>query len=124
MRVLLCNMERTKEMRKILLFICIALFASSCGKKQWEYKTISINGQTGIYGDMSNTTFNDQTATFNKLGKEGWELVGTYTEINTAFPNFGSSEYVTGIRTNTRTTVVNFVFKRPYSNDNNSKKVK
>jgi len=28
------------------------------------------------------------------------------------FPNFGNSEYVTGLRTNTRTVVVNFVFKR------------
>ena len=40
------------------------------------------------------------------------ELVSAYTETGTAFPNFGSSEYVTGIRDNTRTSVVNFVFKR------------
>ena len=33
-------------------------------------------------------------------------------ETGTAFPNFGNSEYVTGIRDNTRTAVVNFVFKR------------
>ena len=50
--------------------------------------------------------------TFNELGKEGWELVSTYTETATAFPNFGNSDYVTGIRDNTRTSVVNFVFKR------------
>ena len=47
------------------------------------------------------------------MGKEGWELVSTYTETATAFPNFGNSDYVTGIRDNTRTSVVNFVFKRP-----------
>jgi hypothetical protein len=47
-----------------------------------------------------------------KMGKEGWELVSTYTEIGTSFPNFGNSEYVTGLRDNTRTCVVNFVFKR------------
>ena len=47
------------------------------------------------------------------MGKEGWELVSTYTEVATVFPNFGNSEYVTGIRENVRTNVVNFVFKRP-----------
>jgi hypothetical protein len=47
------------------------------------------------------------------MGEDGWELVSTYTEIATAFPNFGNSEYVTGIRENVRTSVVNFVFKRP-----------
>ena len=45
-------------------------------------------------------------------GRVLWELVSAYTETGTAFPNFGSSEYVTGIRDNTRTSVVNFVFKR------------
>ena len=40
------------------------------------------------------------------------ELVQAYTETGTAFPNFGNSDYVTGIRDNTRTAVVNFVFKR------------
>ena len=39
-------------------------------------------------------------------------MVSADPEAGTAFPNFGSSEYVTGIRDNTRTSVVNFVFKR------------
>ena len=47
------------------------------------------------------------------MGNDGWELVSTFTEVATAFPNFGNSEYVTGIRENVRTSVVNFVFKRP-----------
>jgi len=47
------------------------------------------------------------------MGEDGWELVNSYTETNTVHPNFGSSEYVTGIRENTRTSVLNFVFKRP-----------
>ena len=62
--------------------------------------------------DFGTLVFADQTSMLNKMGKEGWELVSTYTEIGTSFPNFGNSEYVTGLRTNTRTVVVNFVFKR------------
>ena len=62
--------------------------------------------------DYGALVYGDQTAMLNKMGKEGWELVSTYTETATAFPNFGNSDYVTGIRDNTRTSVVNFVFKR------------
>jgi hypothetical protein len=62
------------------------------------------------YGPL---VYGDQTSMLNKMGQEGWELVNTYTEIATAFPNFGNSEYVTGLRENVRTSVINFVFKRP-----------
>ena len=30
----------------------------------------------------------------------------------TRYPNFGNKEYVTGIRTNTKTSAINFIFKR------------
>lgn len=30
------------------------------------------------------------------LGDAGWEVVGTYLEMETAYPNFGKAEYVTG----------------------------
>ena len=70
--------------------------------------------------------YGDQTAMLNKMGKEGWELVSTYTETATAFPNFGNSDYVTGIRDNTRTSVVNFIFKRQSDGkeENNDKPTK
>ena len=55
----------------------------------------------------------DEVTYVNTMAKDGWELVSTYTETTTVFPNFGNSEYVTGIRENVRTSVVNFVFKRP-----------
>lgn len=48
----------------------------------------------------------------NMFGIDGWELVDVYTIVETSFPNFGSEEYVTGIRENTQTSSVNYVFKR------------
>lgn len=97
-------------MRKLFFILSFVALLSSCDNKKWEYKTVSIEGQS--YGEMSSPTFRNPTPMLNELGKDGWEVVGTYTEINTSFPNFGNQEYVTGIRTNTATTVVNFVLKR------------
>ena len=40
------------------------------------------------------------------------ELVDVYTIEETVHPNFGNEEYVTGLRENTRTASINYVFKR------------
>lgn len=48
----------------------------------------------------------------NQLGKEGWELVSTYLEMETAWPNFGKDEFVTGIQPNIRPQRLVLVFKR------------
>ena len=101
-------------MKKLILGFCLIAMLASCGSKneQWEYKVVKVAGHDAeIAADFGTLVFADQTAMLNKMGKEGWELVSTYTETGTAFPNFGNSEYVTGIRDNTRTAVVNFVFK-------------
>ena len=97
----------------------------SCGSKneQWEYKVVKVAGKNAeMMADFGSLVFSDQTAMLNKMGKEGWELVSTYTETGTSFPNFGNSEYVTGLRTNTRTVVVNFVFKRVSDGKEETKK--
>lgn len=102
-------------MKKILFIVCL-LAIISCGTKEqaWEYKIVKVAGKDAeILADYGSLVYGDQTTMFNKMGKEGWELVSTYTEVATVFPNFGNSEYVTGIRENVRTNVVNFVFKRP-----------
>lgn len=102
-------------MKKVLLLLCMIAALVSCGSKneQWEYKVVKVAGADAeIAADFGTLVFADQTAMLNKMGKEGWELVSVYTETGTAFPNFGNSEYVTGIRDNTRTAVVNYVFKR------------
>lgn len=100
-------------MRKILCILSLAALLSSCGNKQWEYRTFSINSK--YHGDAQSPTFNNPTNSLNDLGKQGWEVIGTYTEVKTCFPNFGNAEYVTGIRTNTATEVVTFVLKRKAS---------
>lgn len=104
-------------MRKTLCLLLSVAFLSSCANRKWEYKTVSINGC--FAGETASPTFCDPSSMLNELGKEGWELVGTYTEIKTVFPNFGREEYVTGIRTNTATNIVNFVLKREVGMVNN-----
>ena len=101
-------------MKKILLAFCMVALLASCSKNTpWEYKVVKVAGKPAeTLADYGALVYGDQTAMLNKMGKEGWELVSTYTETATAFPNFGNSDYVTGIRDNTRTSVVNFVFKR------------
>lgn len=112
-------------MKKTLLVCCIAGLLTSCGNKpeMWEYKVVKVAGEDAtIMADYGSKVFQDQTHMLNKMGKEGWELVNTYTEIGTAFPNFGNSDYVTGIRENTRTIVLNFIFKRRALKDATSPK--
>ena len=102
-------------MKKVILVLCMIAVLASCGSKneQWEYKIVKVAGTDAeVMADFGTLVFADQTSMLNKMGKEGWELVSTYTETGTSLPNFGNSEYVTGLRTNTRTVVVNFVFKR------------
>ncbi len=101
-------------MKKILLAFLMVTFLASCNNNNpWEYKVVKVAGKPAeTLADYGALVYGDQTAMLNKMGKEGWELVSTYTEVATAFPNFGNSDYVTGIRDNTRTSVVNFVFKR------------
>ena len=101
-------------MKKIILMGCMVAMLVSCNdNKPWEYKVVKVAGKEDVwqpaYGTM---VFADQTPMLNKMGKEGWELVSTYTEVGTAFPKFVNSKYVIGIRDNHRTCVVNFVFKR------------
>jgi len=47
-----------------------------------------------------------------KLGEQGWELAAAYLESETAFPNFGKSEYVTGLQPNIRPQAAVLLFKR------------
>ena len=84
-------------MKKIILMGCMVAMLVSCNdNKPWEYKVVKVAGKEDVwqpaYGTM---VFADQTPMLNKMGKEGWELVSTYTEVGTAFPNFGNSKSAT-----------------------------
>lgn len=109
------------QMKKILLIPLFALMLLGCDKSEklpeWEYKTFQIG--PALYEDLEaidnawGTNLPNPSQKLNELGKQGWELVGVYTEITTSYPNFGNEEYHTGIKTNTKTRRVNFVLKRP-----------
>ena len=91
---------------------------SSC-KRKWEYKVVRVEGvdtsKTVIRyrkEPVSPLVFEGIMGILNSMGKDGWELVTSFTEEETVYPNFGNEDYHTGIKTNTRTKAVNFVFKR------------
>lgn len=98
-----------KTITKSLLCLGLLMTFASC-QSQWEYKVVRVQGEST--SDSKACSYGDNTHMLNSMGKDGWELVSTYTEEETSFPNFGDSQYVTGIRDNTRTYAVNFVFKR------------
>lgn len=95
-----------------MLLTCIF---TNCNKQDdkdiWEYKVVAI--------DAINKTdfqprefFNIGDETLNYYGNEGWELISTYTTEETVFPNFGDAQYHSGIKANSRTEKIFFIFKR------------
>lgn len=96
-------------MKQILFGCALALMLSACGDK-WEYKRVEVSGIA--VSELSSDVILDPTDELNKLGEEGWELVTSYTEVETVHPNFGNDKYVTGLQPNTRTSSVCFILKR------------
>lgn len=98
-------------MKKLFMILALVLTMSACSmKSNWEYKIVTIEAKSE--SDFAPNTFSISSEDLNLFGMEGWELVDVYTTLETVHPNFGNSEYVTGIRENTRTESVNYVFKR------------
>jgi hypothetical protein len=72
---------------------------------RYEYKTVSI-----IAGALDRTGSDALKAArievdereLSKLGSQGWEVIGSFLETETAFPNFGSDKYVAGLQPNVR----------------------
>lgn len=97
----------------------VASIKSNIGKtkvQKWEYKTIMVgpvekNARTGNSAAKFNT-INISQEELNELGNEGWELVDSYLEMETSYPNFGNKEYVTGLQSNVRPQLVKLIFKR------------
>lgn len=63
--------------------------------------------QTGAY-----TTIEINQEELIKMGNEGWEIATSYLENETAWPNFGNSDYVLGLQPNIRPQKLVVVFKR------------
>lgn len=122
-------------MKKLFLFslVFLSLLFVGCKEKpqQWEYAILPIEGMfpgpqlprmkghrtsSPMYKASNMEIGNPLESTertLNGYGEMGWELVGITSEIETVFPNFGDEEYVTGIKPNTRTFGMVYVFKRP-----------
>lgn len=98
-------------MKKVLLIAMLGLAITSCTSK-WEYKVVTVKGTEKEVSKFDPNKFEVTDENLNLFGKDGWELVDVYPTTETVHPNFGNSEYVTGIQPNVRTAEVNFVFKR------------
>lgn len=121
-------------MKQSIIILLLTLMLGACSNndtapQQWEYNIVSFPGSKlpTVYSPNDEKALielsNSQTLHFpeassipnslNLYGKEGWELVSVYTTTETVFPNFGDPSYHTGVKENTRTNTINFVFKRP-----------
>lgn len=118
------------KLKILTLFIIVITMLTACHNQepqQWEYMVLPIEGSKlpTVYApndkemltqqsDFKSLEFNNQNFNMmlNSYGKDGWELVNIYSTIETVFPNFGNEEYHSGIKENTRTQTINFVFKR------------
>ncbi|MFK7604163.1 hypothetical protein ACI3L1_18360 [Deinococcus sp. SM5_A1] len=73
--------------------------------------SLPVSGQGG-YVPSSDRDIELDDAQLAALGLQGWELVSTITELETTHPNFGNSQYVTGLQPNIRADRAVLVFKR------------
>ena len=101
----------------LLLLVTLGFPAFSFLKpiNRWEYQTLEFTGtgmsRTGS-GALGASTILVESSKLREMGAQGWELVGTLLEMETAFPNFGKDEYTTGLRENVRPQKAVLIFKR------------
>lgn len=98
-------------MKKIFFILILGIGISSCASN-WEYKVVTVKGEEKEVSKFDSNKFDISDESLNLFGKDGWELVDIYETTETVHPNFGNSEYVSGIQPNVRTAGINFVFKR------------
>lgn len=84
--------------------------------RHYEYKVFAVQSEghdrTGDAA-MKFTSITPSDSELSKMGGDGWEVVGTYLEMETAYPNFGKAEYVTGLQPNVRPQRVVLILRRP-----------
>lgn len=99
-----------------ILITLIFLFFDN--RSKWEYQTIEFMAKESdtAFSDnqkeSSYKTIPDISSKILEMGQERWELVSSYLEHETAHPNFGNGEYVTGIQPNVRPQKLVLIFKR------------
>jgi len=117
----------------VTTIVLVGILASSlaaCSKTRpaivkWEYKRLAFPsmdpkypslqspGRTDADG-MASTTIKLDEQQLTSLGSQGWELVTTFLEMETAFANLGASANVSGMRENVRPQLLVCIFKRPH----------
>jgi hypothetical protein len=103
-----------------LIAIAIILLAwimfKSMRQPKYAYKAISVQAQFAKSGaadsDLNTTTVGIKDEELSILGSEGWELVGTFLEMETTHPNYGNSSYVMGLQPNVRPQKAVMIFKK------------
>jgi predicted Zn finger-like uncharacterized protein len=84
----------------LVALIVLAIFAS----RDWEYKVVTLTSGLSRTGseafEISTLVPSDES--LNAYGKDGWELVSTHIERETAHPNYGNDDYVSGLQPNVR----------------------
>lgn len=110
----------------ILIGFGFPLFAFFQPVGRWEYKVVEFTPDplsslaSTLAGKSSRTgtealrpaTIQIDAARLQSLGDDGWEMVGSFLEMETAFPNLGNDDYVTGLRENVRPQKAVLIFKR------------
>jgi hypothetical protein len=88
-----------------LVAMHVLIWTDSRKEPRYEYKVLAVQSE-GLdrTGDaaMKFSSITPSEKELSKLGDAGWEVVGTYLEMETAYPNFGKAEYVTGLQPNVR----------------------
>jgi len=91
---------------------------------RWEYTYVSVPARSAKYTTLKADREGHDAMSAAQIDREklksltedmtkgGWELAGTAMEIETAFPNFGKDEYVTGLRENVRPQALLMVFRK------------
>lgn len=102
----------------LLLLVALALpyIAPLRPVPTWEYKRVVFpsNGEGRIGpGALRYSTVPLDEKLLSQLGAEGWEMVGTYLEMETAFPNLDENERPKNFQSNVRPQSLTVLFKRP-----------
>ena len=103
---------------KLVIGLWLIIFLLGCkSNEKWEYKVFSVSSEDYNRTSKDAILASKVTPTeseLNKLGQDGWELVTSYLEVETAFPNFGDAKYVTGLQPNIRPQRAVLIFKRHF----------